>query len=212
MIPRTRIKICGLTRPEEVEWVARGGADALGLVFHPASPRHVSIEQARSLLHRIPPFLTAVGLFVDAPAALIEAVLQQVPLQLLQFHGAETPAQCDQWQMPYIKVVRMRPGTDLVQYATDYPRAQALLVDAWVEGVPGGTGTVFDWHQLPQQLPLPLILSGGLNPENVAQAMRLAHPWAVDVSSGVERQPGCKDPQKIARFIQGVRNEDLRHA
>ncbi len=212
MMQRTRIKICGLTRSEEVDWVARAGADALGLVFHPASPRHVSIVQAQALLRHVPPFVTAVGLFVDAPPTLIEAVLEQVPLQLLQFHGAETPAQCDQWQMPYIKVAHMRPGTDLVQYARNYPRAQALLVDTWVNGVPGGTGTVFDWQQLPQQLPLPLILSGGLTPENVSQAVRLAHPWAVDVSSGVERQPGCKDPHKIARFIQGVRNEDLRHA
>lgn len=212
MITRTRIKICGLTRPEEVDWVARMGADALGLVFHPASPRHVSLEQAQMLLRHVPPFLTAVGLFVNAPAALIESVLQQVPLQLLQFHGEETPAQCERWHMPYIKVVRMRPGTDLVQYALDYPGAQALLVDAWVAGVPGGTGTVFDWRQLPQQLPLPLILSGGLTPENVPEAMRIARPWAVDVSSGVEQEPGCKDQNKIARFIQGVRNEDLRHA
>ncbi len=208
----TRIKICGITRREDAQQVARAGADAIGMVFHAQSPRAVTPELAAGIVDGLPPFVSVVGLFVNADPRLIESVLSRVRLDYLQFHGDESAEDCDCYQIPYIKVARVRPGFDLVQYAVRYRHARALLVDAYVAGKPGGTGKVFDWAQLPGKLPLPLILSGGLTPENVGLAIRTVKPWAVDVSSGVESAPGLKDAGKVLQFIQGVRNEDLRYA
>ena len=208
----TRIKICGITRPKDARQVIEAGADALGMVFHAPSPRAVTPELAAEIVAGLPPFVSVVGLFVNADSRLIESVLSRVSLDYLQFHGDELPADCDRYQIPYIKVARIRPGFDLVQYAVRYRHARALLVDAYVPGLPGGTGRVFDWAQLPDKLSLPLILSGGLTPENVGLAIRTVKPWAVDVSSGVESALGLKDARKVLQFIQGVRNEDLRYA
>lgn len=209
---RTRVKICGITRPEDALAAAQAGADAIGLVFHEASPRFVTPMAAAEIVSDLPPFVSVVGLFVDAPPAFVELVLSQVRLDCLQFHGQETPADCERFPLPYIKVAKVRAGFDLIQYTVGYRLARAMLVDAYVPGQPGGTGRTFDWGLLPSELPLPLILSGGLSPENAAQAVRTVRPWAVDVSSGVEQAPGLKDAQKVRQFIEEVRNEDLRHA
>jgi phosphoribosylanthranilate isomerase len=206
---RTRIKICGFTRADQLLQATQLGVDAVGLVFYPPSPRNVSIEQAHVLCRAIPPFVTVVGLFVDAPAEQVREVLRQVPLTLLQFHGDETPAYCQQFGWPYIKAVRVKPGLDLLQYATDFVSARGLLLDAYVAGVPGGTGERFDWTLIPADLPLPVVLSGGLDPETVTKAINSVHPWAVDVSSGVEQGKGNKDLAKMAAFIDGVRNADV---
>ena len=203
---RTRIKICGFTRVDQLQEAAALGVDAVGLVFYEPSPRYVTVEQARSLCAALPPFVTAVGLFVDAPAEQVQAVLRQVPLTLLQFHGDETPAYCEQFALPYIKAVRVKPGLDLLQYATNFASARGLLLDAYVAGVPGGTGERFDWSLIPSVLPLPLILSGGLHAGNVAEAIRRVRPWAVDVSSGVEAAKGIKDAARITEFVAGVQN------
>ncbi len=206
---RTRIKVCGFTREDQLAQAAQLGVDAVGLVFYPPSPRNVSIEQAQLLCRAVPPFVTTVGLFVDAPAEQVREVLRQVSLTLLQFHGDETPAYCQQFGLPYIKAVRVKPGLDLLQYATDFASARGLLLDAYVAGVPGGTGERFDWTLIPANLPLPVVLSGGLDPENVTEAINNVRPWAVDVSSGVEQGKGNKDLAKMAAFIDGVRNADV---
>jgi len=208
----TRIKICGMTRPEDAEIAASAGADALGLVFYDKSPRAVGLACALEIAATLPPFVSLVGLFVNALPQYIESVLSVLRLDVLQFHGEETPAQCARYNQPYIKVARVTPHLDLLQYAVEYVGARALLVDAYVEGVHGGTGQSFDWTLVPQKRPLPIILSGGLTPNNVVAAMQAVKPWAVDVSSGVESSPGIKDPVLIREFIRGVRNEDLRHA
>lgn len=204
-----RVKICGITRPEDGRLAAELGADAIGLVFYAKSPRAVSLEQARQIVSALPPFITVVGLFVDPDPLEVEAVLAACPLDVLQFHGDESPAFCRSFQRPYLKAVRMRPGLDLSACAAEYSDARAVLVDAFVEGVPGGTGQRFDWALLPQALPLPLILSGGLGPENVAAAVRQVKPAAVDVSSGVEQSRGIKDAAAMAAFIRGARNGSL---
>ena len=206
---RTRIKICGFTRVDQLLQATQLGVDAVGLVFYPPSPRNVSIEQAQALCRSVPPFVTAVGLFVDATEEQVREVLRQVPLTLLQFHGDETPAYCQQFGLPYIKAVRVKPGLDLLQYATDFASARGLLLDAYVAGVPGGTGERFDWTLIPANLPLPVVLSGGLDPDNVTEAINNVRPWAVDVSSGVEQGKGNKDLAKMAAFIDGVRNADV---
>ena len=206
---RTRIKVCGFTREDQLAQAAQLGVDAVGLVFYPPSPRNVSIEQAQVLCRAVPPFVTTVGLFVDAPEEQVREVLRQVPLTLLQFHGDETPAYCQQFGLPYIKAVRVKPGLDLLQYATDFASARGLLLDAYVAGVPGGTGERFDWTLIPANLPLPVVLSGGLDPDNVTEAINNVRPWAVDVSSGVEQGKGNKDLAKMAAFIDGVRNADV---
>ncbi len=213
---RTRVKICGITRAEDVQVVAANGADAIGFVFYPKSPRHISIEQAAELASMLPPFVTVVGLFVNADAETVREVLANVPLDLLQFHGDETPAYCAQFQKPYIKAIRVKSGVDLLQCAADFRCAQGLLLDAYVEGVPGGTGASFDWELIPDDMPMPVILSGGLDAENVAVAIDRVKPYAVDVSSGVEAVKGIntlkgiKDAAKIARFMQEVRNTDVQ--
>ncbi|MBX3663323.1 MAG: phosphoribosylanthranilate isomerase [Burkholderiales bacterium] len=203
---KTRIKICGITRAEDALAAARLGADALGFVFYPGSPRAVTPAQARDIIRGLPPFVVPVGLFVNADAATVRATLHAAPVQLLQFHGDETPGYCAEFGLPFLRALRVKPGTDLLQYARDFHAAKGLLLDAWVEGVHGGTGATFDWSLIPPDLPMPVILSGGLNPDNVEQAVRRLRPWAVDVSSGVESAKGIKDAAKIEAFINGVRN------
>ena len=201
---RTRVKICGITREEDASAAARSGADAIGLVFYARSPRAVSIPQAQALVRAVPPFVTIVGLFVDAAPEEIRRVLAAVPLDLLQFHGNEPPQACRAYGRAYIKVLHMDKDTDVTGRVRSYGDAAGILVDTYVHGVPGGTGQVFDWSRLPGDLACPLILAGGLTPENVATAVTQVRPWAVDVSGGVEASPGVKDAAKIAAFIRGV--------
>ena len=207
---RTRIKICGITREQDVHAVANCGADALGLVFYEKSPRHVSVEQAVRLARVVPPFVTLVGLFVNPSVDYMREVLSKVPLDLLQFHGEETPDFCGQFGRSYLKAIRVKPGVDLVQCAASYRTAHGLLLDAFVEGTQGGTGESFDWSLIPHDLPLPVILSGGLHAGNVAAAIRQVRPYAVDVSSGVEAAKGIKDAAKVAAFIKEVKQIDLQ--
>jgi len=181
------------------------GADALGLVFYGPSPRCVTVEQAWEIARVVPPFVTLVGLFVNESKLAVRRVMEAVPIQLLQFHGDEEESFCRSFHAPYIKAARVRPGLDLVKYAESYPSAQGMLLDAYVEGY-GGGGKTFDWSLIPRNLPLPLVLSGGLDADNVAGAVRSVRPWAVDASSGVEAAKGIKDAGKIAAFIAGVRD------
>ena len=204
----TAVKICGITRPEDALAAARAGAHAIGLVFYDKSPRCVSPARAAEIVRVLPPFITPVGLFVDAGAETVRKVLKEVPVTLLQFHGSEPPEFCRQFARPYIKAVRMRAGVDLLQYARDFHDAKGLLLDTYVEGLHGGSGTAFDWGLIPRELPLPVIVSGGLTAESVGEAVRRVRPCAVDVSSGVESAKGVKDAARIAAFIKGVRNAD----
>lgn len=196
-----RVKICGITRLQDLHAACDAGADALGFVFYEKSPRHVSISAAAALLGELPPFVQSVGLFVNADPAFVESVLQAVPLDLLQFHGDETPVDCERFGRPYLKAVRVTAATDLLKCAADFDAARGLLLDAYVPGIPGGTGERFDWSLIPANLPKPLVLSGGLTPDNIAEAVQRVRPWAVDVSSGVEMTKGIKDPHKMAQFI-----------
>ncbi len=205
----TAIKICGITRIEDALVAAHCGAHAIGLVFYAPSPRHVTLLRAAEIICALPPFVTSVGLFVDATRAEVSAVLAAAHVNLLQFHGNETPEYCRQFGVPYLKALRVRPGADLLQYARDYHDAKALLLDAFVEGLHGGTGATFDWALIPKNLSLPVVLSGGLTPHNVTAAVQAVRPWAVDVSSGVEKSKGIKDAAKIAAFVTGVRNADV---
>ncbi|MFH0933859.1 MAG: phosphoribosylanthranilate isomerase [Pseudomonadota bacterium] len=205
----TRIKICGITREQDVLAVADSGADALGLVFYEKSPRHVGTEQAAKLAGAVPPFITVVGLFVNPTVAYVREVLAKVPLDVLQFHGEETPEFCRQFGRAYLKAIRVKEGVDLVECAARYADAQGLLLDAYVEGTQGGTGESFDWALIPQKLPLLVILSGGLHAGNVAQAIKQVRPYAVDVSSGVEASKGIKDAAKVAAFIKEVKSIEL---
>lgn len=200
-----RIKICGITRVEDALAAAQAGADAIGLVFHAASPRAVSVEQARAIAQAMPPFVTVVGLFVDAPEADIRAVLDQVPLDLLQFHGDEPDSFCQRFARPYLKAVRVRPGDDLNALAANWPGASGILLDSYKPGVPGGTGETFDWSMIPSQRSWMLVLAGGLQADNVRQAIDMTAPWAVDVSGGVEAAKGIKDVDKINAFIHEVK-------
>lgn len=201
----TRIKICGITRVEDALAAAGAGADAIGLVFHAGSPRAVSIEQARAIVQALPPFVTTVGLFVDAAEETIRAVLDQVPLDLLQFHGDEPDIFCQRFARPYIKAVRVRPGDDLDALAANWPGASGILLDSYKPGVPGGTGETFDWSMIPAQRSWTLVLAGGLQSQNVRQAIDLTAPWAVDVSGGVEATKGIKDIDKINAFVHEVK-------
>ena len=211
---RVRAKICGITRPDDARLAAAHGADAIGLVFYAPSPRVVSIDQAREIAAAVPAFVTITGLFVDAPAAQVEATLAAVPLDLLQFHGAESPADCARFARPWIKAVRMRETADVAREAAAYAGARALLLDSYQPGTPGGTGKSFDWARIPAACDLPLILAGGLSPDNVADAIRSVRPWAVDVSGGVESGKGIKDADKITRFLAAVArvNQALRQS
>ena len=202
-----RLKICGLTRNDDVDAAVAHGADALGFVFYPPSPRYIRPENAAVLIRRIPPFVESVGLFVNEDPATVRAICEQVPLSLLQFHGDESPEYCQQFDRPFIKAARVKPGLDLVEFALAFAGARALLLDAFVDGF-GGSGKTFDWKLIPPQLSLPVILSGGLHAENVTEAIRLTRPAAVDVSSGVEVSKGIKDHAKISAFVAAVRKAD----
>ena len=201
---KPRIKICGLTRLGDVHAAVAAGADAIGLVFYPQSPRYVELAQAATLARAVPPLVTIVGLFVNADPAQVRQTLAAVPIHLLQFHGDEDEAYCRQFDRPYLKAARVTPGMDLVQYASAFPSAQAILLDAFVDGY-GGGGKVFDWTLVPKELKTPIVLSGGLTPDNVAEAIVRVRPAAVDVSSGVELDKGIKDVEKIRAFVAAVR-------
>ncbi|HYC45471.1 MAG TPA: phosphoribosylanthranilate isomerase [Burkholderiales bacterium] len=205
----TAVKICGITRIEDALTAARCGAHAIGLVFYRPSPRFIEPDAAAEIVRALPPFVTPVGLFVDAAEGEVRESAARSGVRLLQFHGAESADFCARFALPYMKAVRVKPGIDLLQYARDFSGAKALLLDAFQEGLHGGTGAVFDWSLIPPSLPLPIVLSGGLTPDNVSAAVRRVKPCAVDVSSGVEASRGMKDPAKIAAFIQGVHDADV---
>lgn len=205
-----RIKICGITRVDDALAAARAGAHAIGLVFAPQSPRRVSLEQAMDIAAALPPFVTTVALFVNAEREEVVQVLQALKPGCLQFHGEETPTYCASFAWPWLKAVRVKAGVDLLQCAALYAGAQGLLLDAYSPHAHGGTGERFDWGLIPPQFPMPVVLAGGLQPDNIAAAIRQVRPWAVDVSSGVESAPGIKDVTKIAAFINEVTNVDLQ--
>jgi phosphoribosylanthranilate isomerase len=204
---KTRIKICGLTREADVEAAVAAGADAVGFVFYPPSPRAVSITRAAELARHIPPFVEVVGLFVNAAPAHVLDACAAVPISLLQFHGDEDAAYCRQFSRPWLRAARVRAGLDLVEFAGSFPDARGLLLDAFVDGY-GGGGHVFDWTLIPPGLPGFLVLSGGLTAANVGDAIERVRPAAVDVSSGVESGKGIKDHAKIAAFVAAVRKAD----
>jgi phosphoribosylanthranilate isomerase len=201
---RVRVKICGITNVADAMDVVRCGADAIGLVFYEPSPRAVSIAQAVEIVKHIPAFVTIVGLFVNADKSYVQAVLSSVRLDLLQFHGDESVEYCESFNRSFIKAIRVKPETNLLQYANEFSASQGLLLDAFTEGVPGGTGHVFDWSLIPTHLSLPIILAGGLNADNVSEAIAKINPYAVDVSGGVERNKGFKDSAKMESFMQAV--------
>lgn len=203
---RTRIKICGITRAEDALAAVSTGVDALGFVFYKKSPRAVSVEQARSIIEKLPAFVTTVGLFVDAAAEEVNNILQQVSLSLLQFHGDEPAAYCEQFGVPYIKAIRVTQSDDVNAKIATYPSACGILLDAFKEGIPGGTGESFDWSLVPSTTNKPIILAGGLTPENVSDAIKQVKPYAVDVSGGVEKEKGIKDLQKLNAFVRGVQS------
>jgi phosphoribosylanthranilate isomerase len=204
-LSKTRVKICGITSVEDALAVVNAGADALGLVFYAASPRAVSIQQAREIALATGPFIAVTGLFVDAEPEFVNAVLKEVPLHLLQFHGNEAPEYCSAFQRPYMKALRMRPELDVDASIQSYTGASGILLDAYRPGVPGGTGETFDWARVPVSSAKPIVLAGGLAPENVAEAIRATSVYGVDVSGGVESAPGKKDHNKIISFINNVR-------
>jgi phosphoribosylanthranilate isomerase len=206
---KTRVKICGITRVEDALEAAEQGADAIGLVFYAPSPRNVSIEVACAIVAALPPFVSVVGLFVNAPKANIDEVLAEVRLNVLQFHGDETPVDCMQFNLPFLKAIRVNADTNLLQYEKEFKHAQALLLDAYSDATYGGTGLTFDWNLIPAELSKSIILAGGLNADNVGQAIKQVKPYAVDVSGGVELSKGIKDADKIAAFMQGVSNASI---
>ena len=201
---RVRVKICGITSVQDALIAVKHGADAIGLVFYAPSSRNVSIAQAQEIARQIPAFVSVVGLFVNAEASFVNKVISQVKINLLQFHGDETPEACSQFSLPFIKAIRVKPDTNLIQCAIDFSAAKALLLDTYTEGLMGGTGHVFDWDLIPKQMAQPVILAGGLTADNVAQAIQKVQPYAVDVSGGVEMSKGIKDTDKIAAFMQQV--------
>lgn len=211
MTRRTRIKICGLTREADLDAAVEAGADAVGFVFYAKSPRHVPLARAAELARRLPAFVMPVGLFVNAAAEEVQAAAAAIPQLLLQFHGDESPAQCARSGRPWLRAARMAPGFDLLDFATRFHDAQALLLDAFVEGY-GGGGKVFDWSLVPANVPRPVVLSGGLHAGNVTDGILQVRPWAVDVSSGVEAAKGIKDAALIRRFCEAVREADARIA
>jgi phosphoribosylanthranilate isomerase len=202
-----RIKICGLTREEDVDAAVAAGTDAIGFVFYPPSPRYVAPQRASELAKRIPPFVDVVGLFVNETPEVVRTTCDALPINVLQFHGDEDAAYCRQFSRPYLRAARVRPGLDLLEFARSFPDARGLLLDAFVDGY-GGGGHVFDWTLIPTDLPGFLVLSGGLTVTNVADAIERVHPIAVDVSSGVEMSKGIKDHSKIAAFVAAVRKAD----
>ncbi|RCL20792.1 phosphoribosylanthranilate isomerase [Pseudomonas sp. AFG_SD02_1510_Pfu_092] len=200
-----RSKICGITRIEDALAAAEAGADAIGLVFYAQSPRAVDVRQARAIIAALPPFVTTVGLFVNASRCELNEILEVVPLDLLQFHGDETPQDCEGYHRPWIKALRVRPGDDLEAACQRYAGASGILLDTFVPGVPGGTGEAFDWSLVPARLSKPVILAGGLCADNVGQAIAQVRPYAVDVSGGVEQAKGIKDAAKIEAFLRAVK-------
>ena len=204
MMTRTRVKICGITRLEDALTAIAAGADALGFVFYAPSPRAVTATQAQAIMAALPPFVSKVGLFVNASAEEVQQVITSTDLDCLQFHGDESADYCAQFNLPYYKAIRVKPGVNLVQCELDFASASALLLDTYSEKAVGGTGEAFDWSLIPADLQKPVILAGGLNPENVAQATHQVRPYALDVSGGVEAEKGIKSPQKIAAFMQQV--------
>ena len=200
-----RSKICGITRIEDALAAVEAGADAIGLVFYSKSPRAVTAVQAREIIAALPPFVTTVGLFVNASRCELNEILEVVPLDLLQFHGDETPVECAGYHRPWIKALRVRPGDDLEAACQLYGGAQGILLDTFVAGVPGGTGEAFDWSLVPARLSKPIILAGGLSAANVGEAITRVRPYAVDVSGGVEASKGIKDHQRIEAFMAAVR-------
>jgi phosphoribosylanthranilate isomerase len=205
---RTRVKICGFTRAEDARQASLLGADAVGLVFYPPSPRNVDIDQALRIAGALPAFTTVVALFVDEEEARIREILRRVPVDCLQFHGDEAPEDCRKYRKRYIKAVRVRPETDIAEVARQYHDAAGLLLDAWHPDAKGGTGSLFDWGMIPEQCGLPVILAGGLNPENARDAVRTVKPYALDVSSGVEAAKGVKDAARMAAFLAEVNKGD----
>ena len=205
---RTRVKICGITRPEDALAAVRCGADAIGLVFHPASPRFVQLDVARAVAMAVPAYVAIVGLFVNATVAEIERALEQVPLTLLQFHGQESNESCSRYGIPFTKAVHMVKGVDVNPALLAYPDSRGFLLDTFVAGIPGGTGQVFDWSMIPQDLSAPIILAGGLTAQNVGNAVLRVRPYAVDVSGGVEVTKGIKDAKRIEEFIVAVQTAD----
>lgn len=203
---RTRVKICGITRAQDAIKAVEFGADAIGLVFYDKSPRAVSIDDARVIIQKIPPFVSIVGLFVDPSPKDVAAVLHRVSLDLLQFHGDELPSECSAYGKPYIKAIKIREGIDIAAQVNKYTTARGILLDTYDPKVPGGTGRVFDWSVIPKGLSKPIILAGGLTPENVWQAITKVRPFAVDVSGGVEADKGIKDIEKLAAFMRGVQS------
>ncbi|MBA1264732.1 phosphoribosylanthranilate isomerase [Stutzerimonas stutzeri] len=204
-MPIVRSKICGITSVADALVAAEAGADAIGLVFYSRSPRALSIAQAREIVAALPPFVTTVGLFVNASRCEINETLDAVALDVLQFHGDETPADCEGFHRPWYKALRVRAGDDIRAEAARYAGARAVLLDTFVAGVPGGTGEMFDWSLVPADLPKPLILAGGLTPQNVQQAIERVRPFAVDVSGGVELRKGVKDAARVREFVGQVR-------
>lgn len=200
-----RSKICGITRIEDALAAAEAGADAIGFVFYAKSPRAVDVRQARAIIAELPPFVTTVGLFVNASRCEVNEILEVVPLDLLQFHGDETPQDCEGYHRPWIKALRVRPGDDLEAACRLYAGARGILLDTYVPGVPGGTGEAFDWSLVPARLSKPIILAGGLSADNVGQAIAQVRPYAVDVSGGVEQAKGIKDAAKIEAFMRAVK-------
>ena len=205
---RTRIKICGITRPEDAEAAVKAGADAIGLVFYPPSPRAVTLEQAATAVADVPAFVTVTALFVNPSVEEVQRVLDSVRIDLIQFHGDEDDDFCRQFKRPYIKAIRVRQASDVVASCVRFPDALALLLDSYKPGVPGGTGETFDWSLVPDTLPKPIILAGGLAPDNVASAIQQVHPFAVDISGGVEASKGIKDHGKIKAFMNEVYRVD----
>jgi phosphoribosylanthranilate isomerase len=208
---RTRIKICGITRPEDAKAVVDAGADAIGLVFYPPSPRAVSIQQAQEVVADVPAFVTVTALFVNPSVEEVQSVLDGVRIDLIQFHGDEDDDFCRQFGHPYIKALRVRQASDVVALCLRFPSALAVLLDSYKPGVPGGTGETFDWSLVPETPPKPIILAGGLDPENVNHAIDVVHPYAVDVSGGVEAAKGIKDHGKITEFVNEVYRVDQQN-
>lgn len=207
-LQRTRIKICGITSTKDLRLATQAGADAIGLVFYPPSPRHIDLDRAAEIIDQLPAFVTSVALFVNPAPSDVEAVLKHLSIDLLQFHGSEDEAFCRQFESRYIKALPMNPDVNIKELIGCYSSASAILLDAYHPEVPGGTGESFDWDRIPKDMDSPLILAGGLNPNNICKAVKKVAPFAVDVSSGVEAEKGVKDSGKIAQFIRGVQQAD----
>ena len=208
MKPRTRVKICGITRPEDAVAAASLGVDAIGLVFYDKSPRSVGISEAKGICRELPGFVTSVALFLNPEDSLVRQVISEVDIDLLQFHGTESIEFCESFNKPYIKAIGVSGETSLDEKVALYPSARGVLLDSHVHGAAGGTGETFDWSTIPQSIRERIILAGGLKPDNVAEAISLVKPYAVDLSSGVEQSPGIKDINLMTRLMQEIKRVD----